>query len=309
MPSSDYTPTLDEVGATTRSRTHDDVGNELGTFTIDTRPDMFAVDSLIDNAVNFIEGFAAAGGITEIGEGCYQNAKTAVIYRVCFLIEIGFFPEQIAGDHSPYDEFLELYKAAINQLARCLGIAEPDDDPQSGGTDQNDIETALPQFGFPSHVASMTEYLERRPSWPFFDLNRDFLGVDLPEVSTVALPIRVSEVGDGVVYVNDVAYDIQRVPVNISGPVTDQVVVAAVAGQKIRVIGAHALARSAAATLTFKSKGSGAGTAISPIYDNGAHGGFVMLKDKDGIFETNVGEALAVDAGAALGIMISYLEV
>lgn len=306
MPSSDYTPTLEEVGATTRSRTHDDVGQELGTFNIDTRPDNFSVDTLINNAVSFIEGFAAAGGVDTIGEQCYQNAKTAVIYRVCFLIEIGFFPEQISGDHSPYDEFLALYKAAINQLARCLGIPNPDDDPPGSGGDVGP-ETALPQFGFPSHVQSMTSYLERRPSLPFFDAN-DFLGIDFLTVDTKA-PMQVSEVGDGVVYVYGTAVDIKRVPVNIAGVVTDQVVVSAVPGQKIRVISAHALARAAAATIVFKSKGSGAGTAISPIYDNGAHGGFVFPKDKDGIFETNVGEALAVDAGAALGLMISYVEV
>lgn len=301
MPSSDYTPTLEEVGATTRSRTHDDVGNELGTFTIQTRPDMFAVESLIGRAVAFVEGFAAAGGVSEIGATCYENARQAAIYRVAFLIEIGFFPEQISGDHSPYDEFLQLYKAAINQLARCLGIPNPDDDPPGSAGDVGP-ETALPQFGFPVHVQSMTDYLEQRSSLSPID----FLGIYLPE--DVEELMQFIEVGNNTVFVDGLELTIKRVPMNLSVGV-DRVIVASVPGKKIRVIWANALAGPTNSQITFKSKGSGVGTPISPIYDNGAHGGFVFPRDPNGIFETIAGEALTADVTATIGIMIGYIEV
>lgn len=120
--------------------------------------------------------------------------------------------------------------------------------------------------------------------------------------------MQFTEVGDGVIYVDGAALPILRQPANFNSG-SDQILVAAVAGLKIRVIWGNALASTGGCTLTFKSKGAGAGTPISPAYPNGANGGFVFPRDPNGIFETNVGEALAVDCTGAIAIMIGYVEV
>lgn len=300
VPSSDYTPGLEEVGEKTRSRTRDSWGAELGTFTADTRPDFIDVGGLISGAVGFVEGFAAAGDAV-ITTRCADSAKEAVIFRVAFQIEMGYFPEQITGDHSPYDQFVAQYDAAMNQLARCLGINAPDVTP---GSTKDEPETALPMFGFPVNVQGMTRYLERAPV-PM--VGPDWV-ITVPSdepVPAVAGPlVRTTEVGDGTVFVHGDELAIKRLPVNL-GAGNNQTVVAAVVGKKIRVVWAQALARSAEATITFKSDA----TAISPIYDNGPFGGFVFPRDPNGVFETNIGEALKVDTSAAIGLMIGYMEV
>lgn len=300
MPSSDYTPTLTDIGTVTRTRTRDQFGAELGTFSDDTYPSGDSVNTLIQNAVGYIEGFAAAGGV-EIGDGCAGNAKSAIVYRVAFSIELGFYPEQITGDHSPYDNFKDLYESAINQLARCLGIPEPDDSTGNGGNDQNDDETAIAQFGFPTRVLGMTAWME---GWTIPDLvpySKDDIILDESD-PIMDEPFRMTVVGDGTIYVNGSPLQIMRQPGNYNG--SNQIVVAAVSGKKIRVVWANALA-GAACILTFKSNT----TPISPAYPNGANGGFVFPPDPNGIFETNVGEGLVVDTTSPIALMIGYVEV
>lgn len=100
---------------------------------------------------------------------------------------------------------------------------------------------------------------------------------------------------------------------NVAASQTDSSLVAAVAGKKIRVLSAVAVAGGTATNLTFNSKGGGAGVAISCLFANGANGGFVlpMSADGSGWFETNTGEALTVTtgAGSTTGILVKYAEV
>lgn len=303
MASSDYTPTLTDVGAATRTRTRDNTGTELGTFTSSTYPSGESVNTLIQNAVGYVEGFAAAGGVV-IGATCYSNAQAAVLYRVLFSIELGFYPEQITGDNSPYDQFFALYEDAIRQLARCLGIPNPDDDiPGKSGGSGFEPETVLPQFGFPIGVQGMTSWME---GWKIINVVDGIWEDPGPtEAPTVVdAPFQVTAVGDGTVTVNGVPLTIKRAPANFNTG-TNQVLVAAVNGKKIRVIWVNALAGPSGSTITFKS----AASPISPAYQNGGNGGFVFPRDNDGIFETNSGEALAVDTTGQLAVMIGYVEV
>lgn len=99
-------------------------------------------------------------------------------------------------------------------------------------------------------------------------------------------------------------------PVNIAASQTDASVVAAVSGKKIVVLQVFCVAGGTATNLTFNTKGSGAGTAISPLIANGANGGEVLPYSKIGWFETNKNEALTVTtgAGATTGILVAYIE-
>lgn len=98
---------------------------------------------------------------------------------------------------------------------------------------------------------------------------------------------------------------------NVAASQTDSAIVAAVTSKKIRVLSMYALAGGTATNLTFNTKPAGAGTAISPLFANGANGGEVLPFSPIGWFETNSGEGLSVTTGtgSTTGIGVSYIEV
>ena len=98
---------------------------------------------------------------------------------------------------------------------------------------------------------------------------------------------------------------------NVGAGATDDSVVAAVADKKIRVIALVLLCGATATAITFNSKGSGAGTAITMQFQNAANSGAVMGFNQGGWFETNAGEALTVTtgAGSTTGIQVVYVEI
>lgn len=62
---------------------------------------------------------------------------------------------------------------------------------------------------------------------------------------------------------------------------------------------------------TFNSKGSGSGTAVSPLFANAANGGAVLPFHERGWFETELGEALTLTtgSGATTGVLVTYAKV
>jgi hypothetical protein len=121
-----------------------------------------------------------------------------------------------------------------------------------------------------------------------------------------------SQPKSGVVYDEaGVERKVRRAFDNVAASQTDDVLVAAVAGYRIRVLQLYALAGDTATALTFNSKGAGAGTAISPLLANGINGGEVLPFNPHGHFETSPGEGLTVTtgAGAATGIGLQYILV
>lgn len=91
----------------------------------------------------------------------------------------------------------------------------------------------------------------------------------------------------------DNAYD------SIAASATDSVLVAAVTGKKIRVLTYMVnQGDTTPSTVTFNSKGSGAGTAVWPAVKYAANGGAQPPVNPTGWFETNVSEALTVSTGA-----------
>jgi hypothetical protein len=93
---------------------------------------------------------------------------------------------------------------------------------------------------------------------------------------------------------------------------TDAAVVAAVAGKRIRVV-SFVLNQgdTTASTVTFNSKGAGAGTAIGPALKAAANGAIVAPFADGGWFQTNVGEGLSVTtgAGSTTAVMVTYILV
>lgn len=98
---------------------------------------------------------------------------------------------------------------------------------------------------------------------------------------------------------------------NVAASQTDSSIVAAVAGKRIRVKAVAFVCGAVATNATFNSKGSGAGTAISPLFANAANGGAVLPYHERGWFETELGEGLSLTtgAGSTTGVLVTYVKV
>src|SRR5689334_18879392 len=81
---------------------------------------------------------------------------------------------------------------------------------------------------------------------------------------------------------------------NVAASQTDSSLVTAVTGKRVVVLGLVMIAGVSATDVTFNSKPSGSGTAISPLFANGANGGAVLPPNGLGYFQTNSGEGLTV---------------
>lgn len=104
-----YTPTIAQVGALIRTRTKDDAGNELGTFTASTRPTSTQVDVLARRGASVLSYLVNS----PIPENLLEEASDLAALRAAMLVELSYFPEQIASQRSPYNELKALWDAAI----------------------------------------------------------------------------------------------------------------------------------------------------------------------------------------------------
>ena len=96
---------------------------------------------------------------------------------------------------------------------------------------------------------------------------------------------------------------------NVAASQTDSQIVAGVTGKKIRVLAFAFVCGATATNATFNSKGSGAGTAISPLFANAANAGAVLGANELGWMETNSGEALTLTTGtgSTTGVLVIYV--
>lgn len=103
----------------------------------------------------------------------------------------------------------------------------------------------------------------------------------------------------------------KRTFANISASTTDGALVSAVSGKALTVVSAFLVAGATATNVTFNTKPSGSGTAITCLIANGANGGAVLPYNEQGWFNTNMGEGLTVTtgSGSTVGIQVCYLEI
>ena len=137
MPSSDYTPDVDDVAVFLRTRTRDIFGAELGTFTPDTRPTDAEVQAIIaDTVVNMEDDFG-----TDIDESLWSSAKRVTALRAAMAVEVSYFSEQVALDRSVYPFLKEWYVEDLDKLnAAVVETAE-------GGEKGTDYGANTPVWG------------------------------------------------------------------------------------------------------------------------------------------------------------------
>ncbi len=164
MPSSDYIPDVASVGALLRARTRDTNGAEIGTFTEQTRPTGDQARSLIRTAVSDL---ASAVG-PDLGTPFHDAAQSAVAYRTAALIELAFFPEQVATGRSPYPQLLELYQGALAALRIAVEDVGGDVSGTPGAEGARDPEA--PAYAFPTHDSTLDAALGRNYLGRYYDI-------------------------------------------------------------------------------------------------------------------------------------------
>lgn len=136
----EYVPTVTEVADYTRTRTKNQYGQELGTFTNITRPNAQQVTSLIEKAVSDV----TTAIDYDIPEETYEQARDLIALGAALRVELSFFPEQVGTDRSNYDELLALYNAGLARLVIAVSREKAED----AAGDEDAAATVM--FSFPS---------------------------------------------------------------------------------------------------------------------------------------------------------------
>lgn len=96
-----------------RARTKDSNGQELGTFTADTRPTSVQAEEIIARAVDDVESELGSDLDSQV---LMDQAKTIVIYRAAMLVETTFFPTKLRTDRTPAKFYKDLYDEKMKQI-------------------------------------------------------------------------------------------------------------------------------------------------------------------------------------------------
>jgi hypothetical protein len=116
----EWTPTLIDVGHVVLSRTRDNNGVVLGTFTDVTQPTDEEVDILIQKAIDDIIPLIG----TDIPESLIGEAQNVASIRTAMYIELTFFANEVAMNRSVYPELKVLFDEKILALSKAIASVE-----------------------------------------------------------------------------------------------------------------------------------------------------------------------------------------
>lgn len=114
-------PAVADVARLLRARTKDDKGDEVGTFTSETRPTDEQVEEHIGAAVALVgTHLPPMGTIDQV----YAPAIAALTaYRAALQIEKSYYPEQVRSDRSAYEHLRQEYLDDLAALVESLASA------------------------------------------------------------------------------------------------------------------------------------------------------------------------------------------
>lgn len=124
------TPSLDEVARLERTRTVDSAGNDVATFTSDTRPTDAEVELIIDQAVSDVTGAFPS----QFDPAHYGEAKKVVILYAAMLVEGSYYKEQALArggllpwenEYNTAQKMLEESIIEDRNQNNLLGVMEP----------------------------------------------------------------------------------------------------------------------------------------------------------------------------------------
>lgn len=124
VPTSDYTPTIDEIGKRLAARTMiTDTGERVGTFNDETRPTGEEVSDLIQDALTVV---GAAVGI-DLEAEFLPMAKAAVIAYTCMSIEMSYYPETTEAGESAFHAFKDRFTQQTEYITTSLNERRPNE--------------------------------------------------------------------------------------------------------------------------------------------------------------------------------------
>lgn len=134
-----FIPVVGDVAAYLRARTKTVGGQEAGTFNSatvsdkdETRPTAEQVTVEIANAMGDLLGIIG----TAFDPKYNEMVRRVGALRAALLIELAYYPEQVATGRSPYIQLKELYDELLGNLYSALGIVTGEDDvlvPEDAG--------------------------------------------------------------------------------------------------------------------------------------------------------------------------------
>lgn len=119
MPTSDYEPSIAQVAAHIMSRTVNQYGVRLGTFTPDTTPTDTEVQSIIEITMPEIADIIG----DDVPEFLWDDATTVASIRVAMQVEIAFFSEQVNSSRSAYPLLKEKFESTVENLSKQVTAA------------------------------------------------------------------------------------------------------------------------------------------------------------------------------------------
>jgi hypothetical protein len=125
VPGLEWKPTLSDLGHLMMVRTRDSNGNILGTFTADTTPTDTQAEVIIQKAC---ENLRLALGM-DIPDDLIQEAQEVTALRAAMLVELTYFPNEVAQQRSPYRYYKELFDEKVTLLSAAIIAEESGADP------------------------------------------------------------------------------------------------------------------------------------------------------------------------------------
>lgn len=124
MPTSDYRPTVDEVGKRLAARTMEaETGTRVGTFNAQTRPTGEEVHDLIDDALTVV---GAAVGV-DLDAEYVPMARAAAIAYTCMSIELSYYPESTESGDSAFRALKERFTQQVEYITEALNQSRPNE--------------------------------------------------------------------------------------------------------------------------------------------------------------------------------------
>jgi hypothetical protein len=131
-----WLPSPQQVADLLRARTKDDQSQEIGTWTANTRPTEYEVEGLIQTAAGDL--LAAVDLLFPDYDDPDGAANSLCTYRAAMLVELSYWPEQVAAQQSAYAEYRRAWEDGVKALGKKL--AGP---PAGGSTYSVQMRTAV----------------------------------------------------------------------------------------------------------------------------------------------------------------------
>lgn len=138
-----WMPSVQDVADLLVTRTNTSTGVPSGSFSGQTIPTGTQVQEIISKTVRDLW--------LEIGDGPQHNerlidaAKYLASLDAAMMVELNFFPEQVASDRSPYEKYNNIRKAKAKLLSAAIEAAEV-----AAGETDGVTSSGMPSFKFPT---------------------------------------------------------------------------------------------------------------------------------------------------------------